>query len=298
MPGTISLTQLNSLLFVSNETPCDSALDVIESQPSVILFFGNTTIQEAFQQKYLVNIHARFPRAILVVIKSHTSFFWNSTEYLESLLMPLADLLRSKTSQQLSSGILVYILSNGGGFTYVILHKLLERMKMPAPLMARGTPSALILDSTPGDNGMESAISLALAIAIRAGWPGNALLYAVVAPPVALLYCIFRAINAIRGNPPIFQEFRETLFSPDLLPSLLDSGGEPAATPRMYIYSTIDWVAKPQDIISHLEESRRKGFRTKVEVYDSTNHIRHAVKYPERYWAAVTEFWNESAPRI
>jgi hypothetical protein len=181
------------------------------------------------------------------------------------------------------------IFSLGGGFNYMTFHKLLEKIAMPGPLMARGTPSALILDSTPGDDGLKSSISF--------GTPSNPILHLLAIPPIALLYGVFYIINTVRGNTPIFEQLRATLLSPDVLPTILDSQGAVETTPRVYIYSRIDKIAEPLKIKAHLEEAQRRGFDVKAEVYDTTGHVGHARKDPERYWAAVRAVWGKASPR-
>ncbi|KAJ7500233.1 hypothetical protein B0H11DRAFT_2275937 [Mycena galericulata] len=275
------LTSLSTHVLLGK--PNEGALDVDIPSPSLVLLFGYMDARSAHLQKYADNLHTQFPTATIVVIKSFSDFFWSSNNHLESVLMPVVDVLKSQAATKDSSGILVHVLSNGGGFNYMTFHKLLEKLAIPGPLMAEGTPNALILDSTPGDDGLASSIAFAA--------PSNPILRLIAVPPIVLLYGIFYAINTVRGNTPIFDQLRATLLSPDVLPSVIESQGAVKTTPRMYIYSKADKVAEPAKIKAHLEEAQRRGFDARVEVYETTAHVGHAHKDPERYWASVRELW-------
>jgi hypothetical protein len=166
-------------------------------------------------------------------------------------------------------------------------HRLLEKLAIQGSLKA--TPSALILDSTPGDGGLDSSIRFAA--------PSNPIVRLLAIPPISLLYGIFYAINTVRGNTPIFDQLRATLFSPDVLPTILDSKDGVKATPRMYVYSKVDKIADPAKIKAHIEEAGRKGFDVRVEIYETTSHVGHARKDPERYWGAVRALWKDVATK-
>ncbi|KAJ7149193.1 hypothetical protein C8R43DRAFT_1192842 [Mycena crocata] len=236
-------------------------------------------------QKYVDNLHIEFPGATIVVIKSFSNFFWSSNAHLESVLMPVVDVLKAETATKNCGGILVHVLSNGGGFNYMTFHKLLEKLATPGLLLGESTPSALILDSTPGDDGLVSSISF--------GAPANPILHLLAIPPISMLYGIFYAINTARGNTPIFEQLRATLLSSDILPTVV--GGTVETTPRMYVYSKIDKIAAPAKIEAHIEAAERNGFDVRVEVYDTTGHVGHARKDPERYWTSVRQMWKHVA---
>ncbi|KAJ7300725.1 hypothetical protein DFH08DRAFT_907998 [Mycena albidolilacea] len=284
MSRKLPLTPLNShvVLGKPDEGPVLSASE----SPSLILLFGYMDARPAHLQKYVDGLHTEFPTATLVLIKSFSNFFWSTNDSLESVLMPVVDVLKSHATLN-DSGILVHILSNGGGFNYMTFHRLLEKLAIQGSLKA--TPSALILDSTPGDGGLDSSIRFAA--------PSSPIFRLLAIPPISLLYGIFYAINTIRGNTPIFDQLRATLFSPDVLPTILDSKGGVKATPRMYVYSKVDKIADPAKIKAHIEEAERKGFDVRVEIYETTSHVGHARKDPERYWGAVRALWKDVATK-
>lgn len=169
--------------------------------------------------------------------------------------------------------------------------------KTPIPRNASLThqiPTALVLDSTPGANGLESAL---------AGMtPSNPLLYLLAAPPVALLYGLFHLINALGGNYPVFDELRYTLNNkPDLLPPFTSSvpGTDSDAalektTPRLYIYSKTDKATLARHVDRHVEEAVGMGFDTEVVKLQKSPHVTHARTDPERYWAAVKRLWTKT----
>ncbi|KAJ7102919.1 hypothetical protein C8R44DRAFT_887642 [Mycena epipterygia] len=101
--------------------------------------------------------------------------------------------------------------------------------------MAQGTPSALILDSTPGND----------------------------VPPIRFLYGIFYVINTARENILIFDQLRAKSLSPDVLPTVIESQGATKTTSRMD-YSKVDKIAEPAKIKAHLEEAKQKGFDVSI----------------------------------
>jgi hypothetical protein len=157
---------------------------------------------------------------------------------------------------------------------------------LPASRGAVNFPIALILDSTPGDHGMSSAIASMA--------PSNPVARLVAVPVVAALYSLFYFVNAARGNSPIYTEMRMALQQVELLPNVSDKDADAKAAPRLYFYSPRDRMTLFADVERHIAEARHLGFDVDVEKYDDTSHVGHMRADPDRYWQAVSRVWAKS----
>ncbi|THH16212.1 hypothetical protein EW146_g4391 [Bondarzewia mesenterica] len=111
-------------------------------------------------------------------------------------------------------------------------------------------PTALVLDSTTGDNDLSSAIS---SIA-----PKNHAPPLLAIPIISLLYAVSYAINNLADNSPILKEFRTVLNSPVLLLSIANPT-DPKATPRLYVYPKSDRMTVAPKVAAHIEDAPQLG---------------------------------------
>ncbi|KZT02018.1 uncharacterized protein LAESUDRAFT_730731 [Laetiporus sulphureus 93-53] len=259
--------------------------NVISMHPSIVLLFGWMDAHPAHLIKYVEGLQSTFPTSHVILIRSTSGFYFTSQKQLERLLIPVVDIIQTEAKNgAIFRGILVHVLSNGGGFQFMTLRKVLRKMPVSQDptVHCSETPTALVLDSTPGDNGLESSITSMA--------PSNPILHLLAVPPIAALYSIFYMMNSLRGNSPIFQELRTTLNSPDLLPSIT-SPLNPKETPRLYVYSERDSITAAPKVAAHIQESVLKGFDVDVEKFLDTQHISHARRDPKRYWGSVQRLW-------
>ncbi|KZT02020.1 uncharacterized protein LAESUDRAFT_730733 [Laetiporus sulphureus 93-53] len=256
------------------------------THPSLILLFGWTDAQLPHLQKYVDPLMSMFPAATLVLIQATTSWYFTSEKRLEATLAPVVDILKGEVAKGSHfGGILVHVFSNGGSLQLVTLRKALARTPTAIGHDAQNIHSttALVLDSTPAEKGLSSAI--------KSWGPPNPILHIMAIPPIALLYAAFNAVNTfICGNPPVFEEMRTTLNSVDLLPSITNPT-DPKATPRLYICSDADKVTPQEEVLTHYEEALTKGFDVTVEKFAGSPHVAHARSDPERYWNAIRRLW-------
>lgn len=146
-------------------------------------------------------------------------------------------------------------------------------------------PSVLVMDSVPGDNGVHAAVTSA---ALPVPNPVKRLIFI---PTAVAAWWLVSLLNAVGGNPPMFEMARESLNSHDLLPHVTTG----AQTIRLYLYSPRDRITLAKDIERHAEEARRQGHPVQMEKFVRSWHITHAREYPERYWEACTRVWRQAA---
>lgn len=174
--------------------------------------------------------------------------------------------------------------SEGGMFQFTSLRNLLAKTDFTG-IPASPAPSVLVLDSAPGDRGVHSAVTSA-ALPVE-----NPIKRCIFIPTAAAAWYLAWFLNAMGGNPPLFDGAREGLNSPELLPNV--TIGTP--TIRLYMYSDRDRITLSEDIEKHAEEARRRGLPVEMEKFERSWHITHAREYPERYWEACTRAWREAS---
>jgi len=241
----------------------------------------------AHLQKYAAGLRSCFPAATIIVVKASSDFYFTAQEKTEALLSPIIDILRREMQSSIN-GVLVHVLSNGGGFQFMTLQKMLSRSTIENSFSGQ-IPAALVLDSTPGDNGMLSSISSMA--------PPNPILRLIAVPFICLLYALFFIKNAAGGNGPIFTELRTALHDGDILPHIGAKRDNLTASPRLYIYSARDKMTPASHVEKHIAEARRLGLDVDVEKFDGTPHVGHMRADSERYWGAVSHIWSKARTR-
>ncbi|KAF7325567.1 Transmembrane protein 53 [Mycena kentingensis (nom. inval.)] len=276
MVEKIALTELNSHVLLGKP---QQAAPESSSGPALVLLFGYMDARMPHLQKYVGGLSAQFPGAEIVVIRSFTDYFWSSTAHVEKTLLPVVDILKGHAEKS-NPSILVHILSNGGGFHYMTLLRILQTLPSRAPVAS--IPTALILDSTPGDVGLQTSLAFAA--------PSNPVLRLLSLPPLCLFYGAYLAAHVLLGKTNIFTQLRAALHEATIFPTVVGAGAG-KGTPRMYLYSKKDRISDPVRLQAHVDEAKSAGLDVTAEVYDDAPHVGLARVHPERYWASVKRFW-------
>ena len=236
------------------------------------------------------------------------------------VLIPVArkidELLSSSDEIHNSQGVLIHLLSNGkweirpftmdsmqmslnrytgGCFELVTLSDIL-RSRPSSPLStAPGTrPSAIIFDSCPvrySPTAMKRIMGL-----LVPSFPGLPSLDVIALIGLAALPIAFRTSLAWTSLGIFDSPCAETLatqwdrlYQPDLCPWFTKD------TKRLYLYSRVDPIIPHTAVEEHMEDSRKKGLDVHYVLFDTSSHVSHAKKYPERYWEAVKHVWEDAS---
>ncbi|KAJ3513950.1 hypothetical protein NLJ89_g2660 [Agrocybe chaxingu] len=276
-----NLKKLNTQVFLSEPTGEDTSASADGLKgvcaPGLIILFGWMNAKLPHVQKYADVLRGIYPASTIVVVMVDSNFYWLSEKTKESTLAPvLATLNREKENGNLDKGILLYVMSNGGGFQLAILQKMLTKSPLNAP---QQPPIAMLLDSLPGDDGFESAMN--------GSRPSQPILRILSTPIIILMYGVFHLLNMLAGNLPIFTGLRIAVHEPAGLPNLSEvASSDLKAAPRLYIYSETDRITMAKNVKRHIDEARGKGYDVTVERYEKSPHVAHARTDPERYWTA------------
>ncbi|CCM04076.1 uncharacterized protein FIBRA_06235 [Fibroporia radiculosa] len=264
--------------------------------PSVIILFGWMDARVAHLMKYAEHLRAAFGTSTLVVVRSTSRYYFTPQSQLEAALVPVAEAIQKEIADSAQfRGVLVHVLSNGGGFEFMTLRKVLAKMRPPLSLPGDAcsssppAPAALVLDSVPGDDGLASAL--------RALAPAHPVLRALAVPVIALIYGAWAATNALLGHAPLFAELRAALSGVVLLPAVPGPAAGGQAAPRLYVYSDADRIVRGADVARHAREAEDAGFDVAVERLATSAHVAHMRNDPERYWAAVRRVWARAVER-
>ncbi|KAF8903473.1 hypothetical protein CPB84DRAFT_1961150 [Gymnopilus junonius] len=285
------LLKLNSQIYVSepqSAPPNHNGGNTSSSDPAVVIIFSWIDARLSHVQKYADSLRSTFPTSTIVVVMVTAAFYVSMEKSREKILSPVVDILRREQDNvNISRGVLLFVMSNGGGFQLMTLRKLLLRGSTHVP--ASQSPIALVYDSTPGDNGLESAI--------LSNAPSNPLIRLLVVPLIVLAYGVLYAADFLAGNRPLFEELRSTYLEADILPSI-SSPTNAKAPPRLYVYSKKDKMTLSKHVESHIKEAKLLGLDVTVEVFENTPHVAHARQDPDRYWGAVKKVWSRALQQV
>ncbi|KAJ6575614.1 hypothetical protein DFH09DRAFT_1150701 [Mycena vulgaris] len=259
--------------------------------PRVIILFGWMDAPSRILDKYAMNHRLRWPSSDIVVVQSHPAYIWMRDEKREDILRPLATYLISTIyhPRQITGGILLHVLSNGGAFQLVTLSNILHSIISSESSDIRNEKSirlATIIDSAPG-TGQYSSMLATLTTGLN-----SPAVKAVLAVPVFAFYVALRVRGIVIGQENLFTLLHLGLQTPELLP-LTDSHA-----PRVYIYSAADSMVPATSVEEHISVLRKStaSFDIKVERFTDSEHVLHERQNSVRYWNAVRAVWDRSAP--
>jgi len=210
MPEKLTWIKLNPYVSVSCQpNSLDGHIPVKDDDvsPSIILLFGWMGARFLRVLEYADSLHELFPTSTIVIIGSWAEFVWRSQSHLNAAMLPVVELLQNEQNQSSRfRGALVHVISNGGGWQYMTLRKMLLNSQSPNSV-PEPVPTALILDSVPDDKGLRSSL--------RAVSPTNPVLRILVFPYLICLYIAIYLYNRIMGRAPLFVELRAALLQPE-----------------------------------------------------------------------------------
>ncbi|KAJ7646905.1 hypothetical protein FB45DRAFT_1019188 [Roridomyces roridus] len=252
---------------------------------AVVIIFGWMAAPLQLLEKYAAEHRLCWPSADIVMVQAQPPFMWWTDEQRRNLMRPLADyLVRTVYSQGRSNGILLHVLSNGGGFHLIALSQVLHTL-VPSQPALEPIRLAMVLDSVPG-NGEYASINHFFVNST----PKPPLAKAVLTLAAAMIHSGIQIKRFASGQKPLFQTLHAGLRAPDLLPAT-----DPHA-PRVYMYSAVDSMVHAASVEDHIENLKKAvpWLDIAVEKFVDSQHVRHEKSDPVRYWQAVRGVWDRS----
>lgn len=238
--------------------------------PSLVVLCTWMSAHRKHLAKYTQQYRQQYPVADILVVESGVAeMVYRANSSQQKRLQPARDVLLSHTSQgQGQRQAVLHVFSNGGSQCAIQLVT-----SLPEPIRLQAF-SAITFDSCPGTATYRRTVQ-----ALTLSMPKSPLTK-YLGPPIlhAVLCLIFLALFVTRAEDAITRIRKQLndhkLFSPDV--------------PRLYIYSKADQLVPYQDVKSHADDARSKGYEATSEVlFEESAHCAHAMAHKEQYWEAV-----------
>ncbi|KAF8954310.1 hypothetical protein BDZ97DRAFT_1766358 [Flammula alnicola] len=301
--SSISSVQVNPNLHVEYLLGISSFI-VRVAHPKPPLFLVGAKLLHVL--KYTKFYNELYPEAAKIVARSEASFFWSTTwaKKPSSCLPPATN--PSKKVQDAciepivaypTPRVLVHTFSDGGARQLTTLSSMLASRPTFAyytttlsPSPTSSLRSALILDSCPGNGGVNKTIRAFTSVA-----GANPILRRLVVLFVRGLYWYMTLHKRItfllsflsrspsrklKESTSGIESMKTHLLTPHLLPWF-----SPSTTKRLYIYSTADDIIPAEEVEAHAKRARKVGVDVRTED-EGSPHVAHARTYPELYGVA------------
>ncbi|CAG1989568.1 unnamed protein product [Fusarium graminearum] len=277
LPQLAGFNAINANILISNDSPENTPSD----HPAAILIYGWGDGQARHVGKYADGYRTLFPHSKQIIILSPISdAMFTGLETRMRAMQVVIDNLNGLLDEK-TAPILVHSMSNTGAISYA------TTLKAFADKQGRTLPhQLLVLDSTPGNPFWSwerlGKWSHAMAIGTAKFFPWPFVVTKGIWGFVLTLDVIFKKLI---GSEPSGAFALRTV--DDITYETLDSK-------RLYLYSKEDEIISHMDIEGYIAESQQRGYETRQELFDGTNHVGHMREHPEKYWKAIQEAWQWS----
>jgi hypothetical protein len=180
--------------------------------------------------------------------------------------------------------ILLHVFSNGGANSVSqLLYLLQQEIHAPLPL------TGLIIDSALAIGGYDHNYH-----GFLLSLPDN-LIFKILGPPALTVFLFVMENSIALGRYPRPEDlYRETMLDEDLL-HVAGPREEGFAGKRIcYFASTKDVMIPFQDVLSHADEAKRRGWDVEMHMWDDTEHCNHLGQYEAEYTGAVKGMWEKA----
>lgn len=235
-------------------------------------------------EKYTQIHRQNAPGAKILLLRSFVGSMISSYKSQQRAMKPAADAVcqvldecggvqGGGASSNKKPRIMLHIMSNGGANSATALLVVLEgRLKTHLPTI--GT----VCDSAPNASSYKKTCN-AFMYSFPYGYPLKIFSTVFIYFTITLLYLWIGV-----GNEPPEDYWRRSVLDDKLL----------HCRRICYIASKADKITDWNDVVSHAEEARNKGWATREIIVDDTPHCNHISKHGETYVSAVRNVWEES----
>jgi hypothetical protein len=251
------------------------------SPPSMVIlctWLGGATTKRV--HKYTTGYRQLFPNAHILLIRTTIpDITLRSFQQVRMRLAPARDIIRkiigkTESSDQILDGsILMHIFSHGGCNTAIQLAISMREDSLNLPL------GQIVFDCCPGDATFQKAYNAA-ALSLPSSQPVRLIGWLALYPFIA-------AITGLQ-NLGIMSSVKE------LRAQLNDSAVFGSHARRLYLYSAADQMVGFQDVQSHLNAARARGYRAHGIMFQRSLHCALILEDAERYWTAIKNFWQDN----
>ena len=240
----------------------------VKNSPSLVVLCTWMSANRKHIAKYTEQYRQKYPAAeILVVESSIADIFYRTNKTQQKRLRLARDIVTAHIKEE-HPPILLHVFSNGGAQCAVQLATSL------APEHRRHAFDGIVFDSCPGEATYQRsvhAMSLSLPKSPIAQYLGPLLIH--------FTLCLFYLAVFVFRFETVITRSRRMLNSPLMFDS---------AVPRLYIFSKADELVPHQDVESHAEDAKLKGYTSVRQLlFETSGHCAHAMAHKDQYWRAV-----------
>jgi hypothetical protein len=244
-----------------------------QNGPTLVILCTWMSANRKHIAKYTQQYRHQHPEMdILVVESSVADMVYRSTRSQQHRLRPARDILLSHLSSTAQGpgqqGAVLHMFSNGGAQCAVQLAAMLP------PDIRRHAFSAIILDSCPGTATYQETVH-----AMSLSMPKSPVAKILGPPILHLVLCFIFLALFVTSAEDVITRIRKQLNDQELFSH---------DVPRLYVYSKADQLVPFQDVKSHADDARRKGYvKTGEVMFEASAHCAHALSHKDEYWGAI-----------
>jgi hypothetical protein len=238
--------------------------------PSLVILCTWMSANRKHIAKYTDQYRQQYPEADILVVESGVAdMVYRSKQSQQHRLRPASDILLSHLSSTAHErGAVLHMFSNGGAQCAVQLAAMLP------PEVRRHPFSSIILDSCPGTATYQRTVH-----AMSLSMPKSPVARILGPPILHLVLCFIFLALFVTGAEDVITRIRKQLNDEDLFGHDVQ---------RIYVYSKADQLVPWQDVKSHADDARRKGYaKTSELIFGASAHCAHAMSHKDQYWETI-----------
>lgn len=240
--------------------------------PSLIVLCTWMSANRKHIAKYTQQHRKQYPDAEVLVIESSVAdIIYRPNHTQQERLRPARDILFSHISSQTQDDqrkVLLHVFSNGGAQCALqLVTGLPDDLRLAAF-------TAVVFDSCPGEATYQQSVRAMILSLPKTAW---AKYFGI--PLIHIMLCLFYLSFLVPGSENVVSQSRKQLNDPGLFSPLV---------PRLYIYSKADQLVLYEDVKTHVDDAKQKGYLAVSELlFEASGHCAHAMTHKDEYWKTI-----------
>lgn len=290
-------TALGEQIFYYNPTAEENTEDSEKNDPELVILCSWLYALPKHIAKYTAAYQRIYPRSPILLLKQDgPDLMWRPNSWQMENMRPAINAIGSVKFRGETPKVLLHVFSNGGAFTVC---QLADSIKTNNAHIGSGNSlpiTAFVIDSAPSIPSLAKG-RVALSQGLPASLPGPVRAVGGLALWTTMMSLSFA--SRMLGAEGTMTGMRRKLNDPEgpfVKPDLT----------RIYIYSKTDELVPWEQVEAHAQEAKEiyaKRFNAstdqcvRLEKFEGSKHVAHAVVDAKRYWSTVQDLWSSSVAR-